>query len=388
MAVRYRKYFNQCKLIKCNGRTGKYCPGDRPTNVQNGSYRACGAYVVELFDENRKWQSLVFKDVRSRADAEKRLAVLIADRERGKLNLVTRKHIPTLAEYCLKYLELSRNDKENNLLRKKRVVNTLTKYMGDYRLDKITPFIIEKFRNERKTKDNIKNSSMNVDVITLNHIYSTAIREGLIEKNPCSDVKKLKIDQSKDRILSIHEISTLFENLNNKYRLMVMFGIFCGLRLGEVISLKWEDINFEEKMLIVKQFKTGKIVTVPLAGFLLEELLKYKITCNSKTHLFDTRRINAAIGSQYSKFFANKFIKFGIHGATFHTLRHSYATYQSQTGTDLTTTSSLLGHSSLAMTSRYSHSQLETKRKAVDSVSDFILDSIKKNGAEKVEKTA
>jgi len=135
MAVRYRKYFSQCKPMNCNGRKGKLCPGDRPRNKLNGQYRACGHWAIEFFDDTKQWQSLTFKDVRSRVDAEKRLAMFISDRERGKLNLPKKKVIPTLAEYSGTYLKLHRNAKENTRIMKKRITTSLVKYLG------ITPWI-------------------------------------------------------------------------------------------------------------------------------------------------------------------------------------------------------------------------------------------------------
>ncbi len=95
MGVRYRKYLSGCKNINCKGKEGKHCPSDRPSNL-NGEYKKCGAWVVELFDESSRWKTIAFSDVRSKRDAEKRLALLITDRERGKLNLPKK-----LVELCI-----------------------------------------------------------------------------------------------------------------------------------------------------------------------------------------------------------------------------------------------------------------------------------------------
>lgn len=184
---RYRKYVSICKDINCNGKHGKHCPSDRPRSAQNGQYRKCGQWVVELFDETRKWQSLVFKDVRSKTDAKKRLAILIADRERGKLNLSVRKTIPLLKEYCGKYLERIANGKENTILYKRRAAKALVEGMGNYRLNRITPFIVEKYRID-KQKTCLKPSSINCDIAVLSHIMNQAVREGFIVKNPCSEI--------------------------------------------------------------------------------------------------------------------------------------------------------------------------------------------------------
>ncbi|TLD40329.1 MAG: hypothetical protein JETT_3398 [Candidatus Jettenia ecosi] len=140
MAVRYRKYFQQCKPIPCNGRPGKsYCPGDRPKR-SSGEYKTCGTWCIEFFDDNKEWQSLTFKDIRNKTDAEKRLTLFISDRERGQLNLPKRKAIPTLAEYSRTYLELHKTARENTLVSKRTSVNAIVRHIGELRLDKITPF--------------------------------------------------------------------------------------------------------------------------------------------------------------------------------------------------------------------------------------------------------
>ena len=239
MAVRFRKYFKQCKGKRSEGdRYGKVI--ERALNVKASGQgfvlkvypSPCGRWLIEFFDDHKQWVSLSFKDVRSKKDAERRLAMFIADRERGKLNLPKKKAIPTLSAYGQTYLEFCKNDKENTYLLKLRMVTTLTRYLGEYPLDKITPFIIEKYRIERKEKDKVKDSSINIDIAILSHIYTVAIKAGIVDKNPCKDVRRLKVTQTKDRVLSQSEIALLLDKLHGKDRLMVLVGLFTGLRLG------------------------------------------------------------------------------------------------------------------------------------------------------------
>ncbi|HHT9138578.1 MAG TPA: phage integrase SAM-like domain-containing protein [Candidatus Wunengus sp. YC60] len=194
MAVRFRKYFKACKPIQCSGRRGRQCPGT-PKRT-NGEYKTCGVWCIEFFDDSKQWQSLTFKDIRNKSDAEKRLTLFISDRERGKLQLPKKKVIPTLAEYSKKYLELHKNTKENTLCARRVCVNNLTRYLGNYRLDKITLFVVERFRVERKEKDQVKDGTINDDVKFLSHIFTIAIQEGIVDANPCKEVKRLKAVQT------------------------------------------------------------------------------------------------------------------------------------------------------------------------------------------------
>src|SRR4030067_3106094 len=113
MAVRFRKYYKECKPIKCTGRRSRQCP-ETPKR-SNGEYKTCGAWCIEFFDDQKQWQSLTFKDIRNKSDAEKRLTLFISDRERGQLKLPKKKAVPTLAEYAKTYLALHKGAKENTL---------------------------------------------------------------------------------------------------------------------------------------------------------------------------------------------------------------------------------------------------------------------------------
>ena len=90
----------------------------------------------------------------------------------------------------------------------------------------------EGYRIDRKEKDRVKDSSINIDISILSHVYTTAIKAGIVDKNPCKDVKKLKVIQTKDRILNQSEIALLLDKLHGKDRLMILVGLFTGLRLG------------------------------------------------------------------------------------------------------------------------------------------------------------
>jgi len=372
MGARYRKHFSLCKDIKCNGRQGKHCPPERPRRL-SGEYKKCGAWVVELFDESKRWKTVAFRDVRNKRNAERRLALLIGDRERGLLKLPNKKNVPTLAEYCVQFLEDAKSGRENTYLGKKRVVKTLTKYLGNYKLDRITPFLIGKFRIDRAKIDSVKNITINTDLDILRSILNRSVEEGIIEINPCSKVKKLKVSQERDRILTGEEIGHIQESLKGtKDVLMILVALFGGLRLGEVLSLKWSDVNFAKKELNFVQSKTGKRLTIPIADRLLEELVEYEEKSNNE-RLFDSEEVNQKLVIKYSSHFSRLFKKLGIERFTFHNLRHSFASFLSDSGSDAFTTQSLLGHASLSQTAHYTHKRMSAKHDTIEGMEKYIM---------------
>jgi integrase len=378
MGVRFRKYSSLCKEIDCKGKRGKYCPSDRPRRLK-GEYKKCGAWVVELFDESNRWKGLSFRDVRNKRDAEIRLALLIGDRERGLLRLPKKQNIPTLAEYCKQFLENAKNEKENTYLFKKRAVKALTKFLGTYKLDRINKFLIEKFRIDRKKVDLIKNSSINADVDVLRNILNRSVEEGIIDINPCSKVKKLKVKQERDRVLTGEEIIFVLDSLKGtKDRLMILIGLFGGLRLGEVLNLKWSDVDFIKKELTFIPRKTGKHLEIPIAGFLLKELAEYRENSENE-RLFDNEVVNKNLVVKYSNHFSRLFKSLGIERFTFHNLRHCFSTYLSDCGSDAFTTQALLGHSSLSQTAQYTHKGMSTKHNTINEMEKHIFDMTEKS---------
>lgn len=376
MGVRFRKYLEECKAIDCKGRNGKHCPTERPCNL-NGEYKKCGAWVVELFDESNRWKAIAFRDVRNKRDAKKRLALLIGDRERGNLRLPKKGKIPTLKEYCKRYLEYSKNDKENTFLSKISTVKTIIKYIGNYKLDKITKFIIEKYRIERKQNDSVKDATANLHLAILCHIFNNAISEGIVDKNPCREVRRYKIEQIRDRVLTGEEIAIILERLAGKDRLMVLIGLLVGFRLNEMLKLEKRDLDFSKNIITILQSKTGKLISNPMSNFLSQELYEYKQKCTGE-RLFDDRKVDIHLIREYSEYFSKLFKSLGIDNFTYHNLRHCFTTFQSDSGADAFTTQSLLGHSSLAQTAKYTHKQIQSKRIAVESMTEHILNISKK----------
>ena len=369
MGVRFRKYFKSCKPVQCTGRRSRSCP-ETPRRA-TGDYKACGVWCLEFFDDGRQWQSLTFRDIRNKTDAEKRLSLFISDRERGQLRLPKKKAIPTLAEYGKTYLE-HKHTKETTGLLKLRIVATLTRYLGDYSLDKITPFVIEKYRLQRKEIDKIKDSSSNIDMAILSNLFTHAIKAGIVDKNPCKDVKRLKIIQTNDRILSGVEIALLMDKLQGKDRLMVLVGLFTGLRLGGVLGLSWGDIDFN-KGLISSNHKTGKLVSIPMSEYLRNALQAYR-THSTGDKVFETREITSTVIVEYSKHFSTLFKGLGIQCFTFHNLRHTFASLlQGELGIGAVTVQGMTGHSSLGMLQKYSHTGIDNKRTAIQALTDHVL---------------
>ncbi len=382
MAVRFRKYFKQCKGkrsegdmhgkvivrgIDCEGRRGRHCPAGVPS--------PCGAWALDFRHPDGRWLSKIYPEIRTKTEAEHFLAIIKTDILRKKFNLPCEKAIPTLKEYSNQYLEISKNSKENTFVAKKRAVNILVEHLGDYRIDKLNDVVVEKFIIKRQDAG-IRPGSINEDIAKLKHLLRAACKAGILNSIPCKGVRKLKVSEKKDRVLSSEEITHILngDGLKTKDRLMILVSLFAGMRLNEVLLLRWDNIDFPKSLVSFVQSKTGKMIIVPLSSYLAGELLAYK-AASQVGGIFENKPINRGVANAYSRYFGRVFKRLGFLNCSFHSLRHTFLSRLGDLGTGAFITKELAGHSTIDMTMRYTHINLDSKKKAIALYTECILNN-------------
>ena len=160
--------------------------------------------------------------------------------------------------------------------------------------------------------------------------------------------------------------------------------LYTGLRLGEVIALKWQNVDMKNKLIYIdktlstisQNHKTltiesspktqSSIREIPISNqllFLLKQL-KLKSTNDYVIVSHNNKQIKPRA---YQKSFENLLKKLHIKHYGFHAIRHTFATRLLENGVDIKTISELLGHSSPTITlNRYIHTNLQKKRKAME----------------------
>lgn len=158
-------------------------------------------------------------------------------------------------------------------------------------------------------------------------------------------------------VLSEEEVKLLFSKVKNlKHKCLLMTAYSGGLRIGEVLNLKFKDIDSDRMLINIKQGKGKKDRVTLLSKTLLEMLREYYKVYRPREYLFE-----GEIGGQYSESSVHQVIKRAVKKAgikkkvTMHTLRHSFATHLLENGTDLRYIQSLLGHGSPKTTQIYTH---------------------------------
>jgi len=159
-------------------------------------------------------------------------------------------------------------------------------------------------------------------------------------------------------VLTEAECLSIFDKIENpKHKMLIMLAYGAGLRVGELVTLCWTDILFDEHKIHIKQGKGKKDRPVMLPYSIVTALQAYRSLTNSEYYVFEGQYK----GEPYSASSVRQIMKRAVEAsglekkATPHTLRHSFATHLLEAGTDLRFIQALLGHSSIKTTTIYTH---------------------------------
>ena len=214
--------------------------------------------------------------------------------------------------------------------------------------EQISNYILHRVKDEKISK-----STQNHIISTLKAFYSRILEHhdkvnGLYRPNKEEHLPK-ELDPA--------EVVKLFAqvgNIKHKCLLMLMYG--SGLRVGEVVRLKWQDLDFEEKTVFVHNGKNYKDRYTILSDKAITHLQKYKAQYQTKDWVFES-----PTGDHYSErsvqlFFAEALAKAHINKPlSTHSLRHGFATQLLKANTDLDFVRKVMGHASIKTTQIYLH---------------------------------
>lgn len=277
--------------------------------------------------------------------------------------------------------------------------NHITPQIGEIKLPQLTNAAVQEFIN----KEDLKYSPKTVRGIAvfLKQTLDKAVANHLIKENPAEGVKLRKVKKAQMRVLSRSETEQfLIEIEGTTYENLLIATLFMGTRLGEIVGLRWKDVDFEagtvhiggqlQKVVGAKdqyqyvETKTGNERTIVPAPFVmsalkeeLEKQEKWKAEFPSVWQESGYVFVNQlGLPLKHHTVYHNlKKIaeKMGIPELRFHDLRHSFVVASSLAGIDIKTISETCGHSSVAFTmDRYGHVIDEMKRTASDKLEDYI----------------
>lgn len=240
----------------------------------------------------------------------------------------------------------------------------LKPYFGKLDLREITPLEIEAYRAKR-LKAGVRKSTTNRELALLKKMFHLAVDWSYCSDNPIVKVKLFpEKDNLKERVLSPEEEGKLISHCPPHLIPIVVFALNTGMRRGEILGLRWDQVDHAGKAIRVTGTKSGRDRIIPL-NEAASEVIGLQRQKSNGIYVFPSTK-----GKEYMKSVAHSFTracrKAGIMGLRFHDLRHTFASRLIQKGADIITVQNLLGHYSVTVTQRYTHTGADEKRRAVE----------------------
>ena len=238
------------------------------------------------------------------------------------------------------------------------VKGKLVPLLGDRLITTITPGMIEEYRATRRKEPgcngvSVKVATINRDLALLKHLFSYALRENWLERNPVRHVKLEKENNARDRVMTPEEFERLQYHASPHLQAINAMAYHTGIRRGEILNLTWDRADLKAGLIRLKaeDTKTDDARSIPLTTDLTARLKNlYKIRYLNQSHVFLVK--GKSVHSVKTAFKA-ACRRAGIEGFRFHDFRHTAVTNMRRAGIDHLTIMRITGHKTLEVFKRY-----------------------------------
>lgn len=307
--------------------------------------------------------------IQERQEAEK------VEKEKEKKESITFSQV-----FLNQYMPQAKNNKGQRSYKREESLYKLwiAPVIGKTPFKDVTPLNLERIK-KNMTDQGMSARSIRYALAVIRQVFNFAKRHDIYKgDNPTAKIKLPQADNRRLRFLTHEEAESLLESLFNKSPLtyeIALMSLYCGMRAGEIFSLTWGDVDIERGMLTLRDTKSGRNRTAFMTQT-VRDLLKNKQRGRNNDLVFPGR--GGVKITSISNSFDRSVVELGFNeGITdprqrlvFHSLRHTYASWLVERGVDLYTVKTLLGHSTLALTERYSHLGNNTLQNAIRVIED------------------
>lgn len=216
----------------------------------------------------------------------------------------------------------------------------------------LQPARIAAYRDERAMQG-VAGSTIVRELNNLSHVIQVAMMEWgvALASNPVKMVRKPQQERGRDRRISAEELKAL---QGTSLRYLVTLAVETGMRLGELLSLRWQDVSLEDRTATLHTSKNGEGRVVPLSPLAMDTL---KGLVKVGDRVFYQWKDKNSVGNLWRRSIAklqNPATGFLVN-LRFHDLRHEAASRLFEKGLNVMEVASITGHKSLAMLKRYTH---------------------------------
>lgn len=264
---------------------------------------------------------------------------------------------------------------------KRTVAKTVIPAMGEMEIVKITAIHLQRFVVSL-SGNGLAPSSVNGIISVIKSSLKTAMLAGVVRINVAVGIQRPKFAEKKTECFTFREQKLIEEYIlrsKNVKLYGIILALYSGLRLGELLSLKWSDVDLKKKILTVSatcqdSWVNGKYVkvftspktetsnrTIPIPKSLIALLKEMKAKSSGEFVVSGRTQYGVGVRS-YQRAFETLLGNLSIPRKGFHALRHTFATRALERGMDVKTLSEILGHKNTSVTlNRYVHSLDEHK---------------------------
>jgi len=249
----------------------------------------------------------------------------------------------------------------------------------------IRPFHLERIKKNLVDAERSARSIQYAFAV-VRQVFNHAIKNRTFDgESPTKNVTRPKVDNKRERFLKQEEAKLLLEDLKVRSQQLyeiACISLHCGLRAGEIFKLTWSCIDCDEGTIRVMDSKGGLNRTAHMTKT-VREILSSKHKAAPISLVFKNRKggmikeVSNAFGRAVKDLDFNHGIDDPRQKVYFHTLRHTFASWLVQSGESLYSVKELLGHSTMAMTERYSHLASKNLKNAVKKLEDSMKTTVK-----------
>jgi len=295
--------------------------------------------------------------------AEQALQAIRGDIVRGSFKLRKIEERRTFAEMADEYL-VEKADKRS-LARDRASFRNVIPVFGKKALHLITKRDIEAYARDRASK--VKGATVNRELALLRHLFNIAIENGYTDYNPARGFKRFPEAHWRHKFFfSESEIEKLISASAPHLQLILAVAFGTGLRKGDILRLKWTDVDLDRGIISIQMQKTGESVEIPLIPMVRDLLRQMKSQAERSLFVFSLGSSGQGIGDIKTAFRAAlRRSGLAAKGYRFHDIRRTFARMLYNQGVILTKIQRLLGHKSVLTTERYLGVKFEETREAI-----------------------
>lgn len=347
-------------------------------------------YIITYKNNEGQWKTkskqgyLLKKEGKSLAQSD--MDAVVLDLKKQAENGIDKNMIGiTFKEFTTKHKNhLIIYREKNTVLALETVLNHFKK-LDKIEVSKITSLDIQPIVDEL-TKSGIKSNTIKYYLQQLSTVFNSAIEYGIIFKTPIKNIKYKKCkEEINKRALTDSESKTLLEGFqvkkHYKYYPIILIALKCGLRLGEILGLEWEDIDEINNVIKVtkqwKQLKDGSYGSGTLKS--KNSYREVPISPNTLNLLNSSFKIRPIKGRVFDfkntdsvSICLNRLFKLEGYNITIHELRHTYATTLISNGVPFKTAAKFLGHTVQQTMKTYSHVNDDMIKKATTIINNIL----------------